>query len=74
MATIYITLARMPRTRLHLFTAAAAILFSTTLPARIPQPAGGPSSTDAGFFKELRWRTIGPFRGGRMKAAAGVPQ
>jgi photosystem II stability/assembly factor-like uncharacterized protein len=26
-----------------------------------------------GFFKELRWRGIGPFRGGRTKAAVGVP-
>src|SRR5690349_10109331 len=25
------------------------------------------------LFKEMRWRTIGPFRGGRTKAAAGVP-
>ena len=26
------------------------------------------------LFKELRWRDIGPYRGGRTKAAAGVPQ
>src|SRR5262245_17054644 len=26
------------------------------------------------LFKELRWRNIGPFRGGRTKAATGVPQ
>ncbi|HYV66680.1 MAG TPA: hypothetical protein VE964_10590, partial [Myxococcales bacterium] len=25
-------------------------------------------------FRELRWRFVGPFRGGRTKAAAGVPQ
>ncbi len=25
------------------------------------------------LFKEMRWRSIGPFRGGRTKAAAGVP-
>src|SRR6184192_660690 len=25
------------------------------------------------LFKELRWRNIGPFRGGRTKAAAGIP-
>src|SRR6184192_4259067 len=25
------------------------------------------------LFKELRWRSIGPFRGGRTKAAAGIP-
>ena len=26
------------------------------------------------LFKELKWRDIGPYRGGRTKAAAGVPQ
>ena len=29
---------------------------------------------DSGLFNELRWRMIGPFRGGRTKAAAGVPE
>src|SRR2546429_10005030 len=24
-------------------------------------------------FRELRWRSVGPYRGGRTKAAAGVP-
>ena len=28
---------------------------------------------DPSLFSELRWRHIGPFRGGRTKAAAGVP-
>jgi photosystem II stability/assembly factor-like uncharacterized protein len=28
---------------------------------------------DSSLFSELRWRHIGPFRGGRTKAAAGVP-
>ena len=28
---------------------------------------------DPSLFQELRWRHIGPFRGGRTKAAAGVP-
>ena len=27
----------------------------------------------ASLFSELHWRPIGPFRGGRTKAAAGVP-
>jgi photosystem II stability/assembly factor-like uncharacterized protein len=30
--------------------------------------------SQAGLFQELRWRGIGPYRGGRTKAAAGVPQ
>src|SRR5436305_1505137 len=29
---------------------------------------------DPSFYRELRWRSIGPFRGGRTVAAAGVPQ
>jgi photosystem II stability/assembly factor-like uncharacterized protein len=56
-----------------LFTVAAAVLLSASLPARIPQSASGPSPSDPAFFKELRWRHIGPFRGGRTKAASGVP-
>ena len=32
------------------------------------------SGFDRGLFQELRWRDIGPYRGGRTKAAAGVPQ
>src|SRR5258708_37324178 len=28
---------------------------------------------DPKFFSGLHWRSIGPFRGGRTKAAAGVP-
>ncbi|MBZ5728271.1 MAG: glycoside hydrolase [Acidobacteriia bacterium] len=31
------------------------------------------ASYDAKFFAELRWRPIGPLRGGRTRAAAGVP-
>ena len=27
-----------------------------------------------GLFQEMKWRDIGPYRGGRTKAAAGVPQ
>src|SRR2546426_2124448 len=30
-------------------------------------------SYDPGLFRELRWRMIGPHRGGRTKAAAGIP-
>src|SRR5712692_8544647 len=28
----------------------------------------------ANLYQELRWRPVGPYRGGRTKAAAGVPQ
>jgi photosystem II stability/assembly factor-like uncharacterized protein len=30
-------------------------------------------SYDPGLFQEMRWRMIGPHRGGRTKAAAGIP-
>lgn len=32
-----------------------------------------PQTYDPALFGELRWRMIGPYRGGRTKAAAGVP-
>ena len=32
-----------------------------------------PLSADMGFDGALRWRNIGPFRGGRTHAVAGVP-
>jgi photosystem II stability/assembly factor-like uncharacterized protein len=32
-----------------------------------------PAGVDPALFQELRWRLIGPFRGGRVLAVAGVP-
>jgi len=40
--------------------------FLASLPSAAQQP---PENT----YQELRWRMIGPFRGGRTRAAAGVP-
>jgi photosystem II stability/assembly factor-like uncharacterized protein len=40
-----------------------------TAPATPPRPAG----INPALFQELHWRNIGPFRGGRTKAAAGIP-
>src|SRR4051794_41960424 len=34
--------------------------------------SAGPPANE--LFRELRYRAIGPFRGGRTKAASGVPQ
>ena len=45
-------------------------------PARLvaaPDPARSTGSVDPALFSELRWRSIGPFRGGRVLAVAGVP-
>ena len=60
--------------RRFVFAAAAAVLFSVAIPAGFRQGGAAPSPGDASFFKEMRWRHIGPFRGGRTKAAAGIPQ
>jgi photosystem II stability/assembly factor-like uncharacterized protein len=48
-------------------------------PAKPSAPAERPASTDAQSgnpsdpFQELQWRSLGPYRGGRTQAAAGVP-
>ena len=52
----------MPRT---LIAALFLALFSAA-----QQPAGAPP--DAGLSTALRWRSIGPFRGGRVTAVAGI--
>src|ERR1700687_896119 len=46
----------------------AVLLCLSAANAAAAQPA--PSSPD--LFRELRWRGIGPIRGGRTKAATGV--
>jgi len=61
----------MARSRRLLTEALAALVLAlaftplTSSESRVPH---GP-----GIFRELRWRPIGPFRGGRTKAATGVP-
>jgi hypothetical protein len=40
-------------------------------PKSEPQPA---PAFDASNFKGLKWRNIGPFRGGRANAISGIPQ
>ena len=37
------------------------------------QPAAIPGQTDEKIFSALRWRQVGPFRGGRVLAVTGVP-
>ncbi|HEX8764603.1 MAG TPA: hypothetical protein VF740_05550, partial [Candidatus Acidoferrum sp.] len=41
--------------------------------AAAPSHAQGGSTFDQKFFGEMRWRCIGPFRGGRTVAISGVP-
>jgi photosystem II stability/assembly factor-like uncharacterized protein len=57
-------LIRIPRLGLAVF----ALLF-LTLNVRITDAQQFPEST----YQEMRWRMIGPFRGGRTRAATGVP-
>jgi hypothetical protein len=62
----------MARRRLHPLALAVTLL----APLLVTQPplrgeAVG-AAPDGGLFRELRWRPIGPFRGGRTKAATGV--
>ncbi len=38
-----------------------------------PQRSGKISRYDPGLYKEMKWRCIGPYRGGRVTAAAGIP-
>lgn len=38
-----------------------------------PQPAPQPGQVDEKLFGAMRWRQVGPFRGGRVLAVTGVP-
>ncbi|HTS47334.1 MAG TPA: hypothetical protein VMH05_05285 [Bryobacteraceae bacterium] len=52
----------------HRSTAALlCVLLGTVAPLALPQ------TFDSKFFSNLRWRSIGPLRGGRTRASAGVP-
>ncbi|MBX9730290.1 MAG: glycosyl hydrolase, partial [Sphingomonas sp.] len=59
-------------------TAAALLMFATPGFSRetpSPPPANtAPQAVDPDDLKGLAWRNIGPFRGGRVTAVAGVPQ
>jgi photosystem II stability/assembly factor-like uncharacterized protein len=51
-----------------LFTALAAALLSLSF-----YTAGTAQGFDQSTFQEMRWRNIGPFRGGRVNGVTGVP-
>jgi len=42
-----------------------------SVPAQVPSPAA--PDFDAALYKGLKWRNIGPFRGGRSVAVSGIP-
>jgi photosystem II stability/assembly factor-like uncharacterized protein len=52
---------------------ALLIIVLGTMAARLPAAAAAPTHVDPALFQDLRWRMIGPFRGGRVLAVAGVP-
>ena len=62
----------MARCRLH--PLALAVILLAPLLVALPSVRGDEAGAalDRGLFRELRWRPIGPFRGGRTKAATGV--
>lgn len=46
----------------------------STTPAAATAPAPAKPAFNDTLFKSLKWRNIGPFRGGRSNAVSGVPQ
>ncbi len=57
---------------LILIILALAVLPACTQAQKSKQAAPAASKFDAGQFKALKWRNIGPFRGGRANTIAGV--
>jgi photosystem II stability/assembly factor-like uncharacterized protein len=54
---------KLPRPAFIVFAVTAVLVPAATATAQIP----------ASTYQDLHWRMIGPFRGGRTRAAAGVP-
>jgi len=50
------------------------LLGPNAAPVRVTAATARDAVVDPALFAELRWRHIGPFRGGRTVGAAGVPQ
>jgi photosystem II stability/assembly factor-like uncharacterized protein len=59
------------RTMRWLIASMAAVLFTVLFACVLPPVLAQPY--DASAYVGLRWRMIGPFRGGRVNAVAGVP-
>ncbi len=52
---------------------ARALGIAMALAASAAAEGPGPAHVDPAHFQELRWRLVGPFRGGRVLAVVGVP-
>lgn len=70
----------MKSTRMFMAAATAAFLFLGVPIGLVAQkkaaPAPAPAATltfDQGLYESAKWRSIGPYRGGRSAAVAGVP-
>src|SRR5579872_1615109 len=63
----YTSARRLMKSRSPRPTALLCALLATAAPLALPQ------TFDSKFFSNLRWRSIGPLRGGRTRASAGVP-
>jgi photosystem II stability/assembly factor-like uncharacterized protein len=59
--------------RTVVFAALIASLVSSQLAGGAPLAAQGMRTVDPSLYAGLRWRNIGPFRGGRAVAVSGVP-
>ena len=59
--------------RLLTATALVAIAAATLAAGRLRPAPGDAASEHARFYSGLRWRMVGPFRGGRVNAVSGVP-
>ena len=51
----------------------AALLGIALTAAAVAASASAPSAVSPSLFSGLRWRLVGPFRGGRVNAVSGVP-
>ena len=57
---------------IYLFLVFALLTGSITAQQRQSQPPQAPVQKESDLLKPLQWRSIGPFRGGRATAVAGV--
>ncbi len=58
--------------RLLFILAALGLVLNLTAQKAKPKTETTPPKLDAGLYKGLKWRNIGPFRGGRANAISGV--
>lgn len=63
---------RAPRKRAILRLVLAITLATSAVQAQRPQPAATPAPKQSDLLKPLQYRSIGPYRGGRSAAVAGV--